>query len=584
MNTTVDPEVPKFDPRSFGSEHSIARLGTGSVGGKVVGLRQIQNEILPRFDSARFEGVTVQVPPAVVIATDVFSEFMDRNSLWKTVQEGLPDSQIAQEFQRAKQSERLREQLRGMLAVLRNPLAIRPSSYLEDAHQRAFAGIYTSKMIPNTETGAEARYRRLSGALKLAWASTFFGGAVVSRRAAGLADDAEKMAVVVQEVTGERHDGRFYPTLSALARSYNHYPVPGNNREDGVVSLALGLGKTISDGDHVWSYCPHRPLAPPPFKSTGDLLKYTQTRFWAVNVGDPPPPDPVRETACLLRLGLRDAEADGNLTYLASTYDPSSDQLRSGMGDQGPRALTFAPLLESRSIPFTPLMEHLLELSCNVLNGEAEIEIAANLDSERALPMRVGFLQVRPMLTPGGRIPVEEAEIEGPDIVVASDNCLGHGSRDDLTDIVYLRPQSFDRNATRMMASELDAVNRGLVEEGRHGIFIGLGRWGTTDDRFGVPVAWGQISAARVIVEATLPDAPTSLSHGTHFFHRLLSNQVLYMSVEHDGPGRIDWDWLDDQESIWESRNVRHVRVPVPLEVRIDCATKYGLIRHREGG
>ena len=541
---------------------------------------QIQNEILPRFDSARFEGVTMQVPPAVVIATDVFSEFMDRNRLWKTVQEGLPDSQIAQEFQRAKQSERLREQLRGMLAVLRNPLAIRPSSYLEDTHQRAVAGIYPSKMIPNTETGAEARYRRLSGALKLAWASTFFGSAVVSRRAAGLADDAEKMTVVVQDVTGERHDGRFYPTLSALARSYNHYPVPGNNREDGVVSLALGLGKTISDGDHVWSYCPNRPLAPPPFKSTGDLLKYTQTRFWAVNVGDPPPPDPVRETACLLRLGLGNAEADGNLTYLASTYDPSSDQLRSGIGDQGPRALTFAPLLESRSIPFTPLMEHLLELSCNVLNGEAEIEIAANLDSERALPMRVGFLQVRPMLTPGGRIPVEEAEIEGPDIVVASDNCLGHGSRDDLTDIVYLRPQSFDRSATRMMASELDAVNRGLVEEGRHGIFIGLGRWGTTDDRFGVPVAWGQISAARVIVEATLPDAPTSLSHGTHFFHRLLSNQVLYMSVEHDGRGRIDWDWLDDQESIWESRNVRHVRVPVPLEVRVDCATKYGLIRH----
>jgi hypothetical protein len=582
MNTKVDSGVPKFDPQTFGSEHSIARLGSGSVGGKAVGLQQIQNEILPRFDASSFEGVTVLVPRAVVIATEAFAEFMDRNRLWNSVAEELPDSQLAQEFQHAELSEQLRGQLKGVLAVLRNPLAIRPSSYLEDVHQRAFAGIFTSKMIPNTETSDEARYRRLSGAIKLAWASTFFSNAVVSRRAAGLADDAEQMAVVVQEVSGKRHDGRFYPTLSALARSYNHYPVPGNDREDGVVSLALGLGKSISDGDHLWSYCPHRPLAPPPYKSTGDLLNFTQTSFWAVNVGDPPPPDPVREAACLLRSGIADAEADGSLTYLASTYDPASDQLRSGIGGVGPRALTFAPLLESKSIPFTPLMENLLELSCNVLNGEAEIEIAANLDPEHALPMQVAFLQVRRMLTPGERSPVEEVDLGAPEIVVASDNCLGHGARDDLTDVVYLRPQNFDRGATRMMASELDAVNRGLVEEGRHGIFIGLGRWGTTDDRFGVPVVWGQISSARVIVEATLPEAPTSLSHGTHFFHRLLSNQVLYMSVENEGQGRIDWEWLDEQEAIWESRNVRHVRVSAPLEVRIDCATRYGLIRRRE--
>jgi hypothetical protein len=437
-------------------------------------------------------------------------------------------------------------------------------------------------MIPNSEATGESRYRRLSAAVKLAWASTFFSSAVVSRRAAGLAADAEEMAVVLQEVTGERHGGRYYPTLSALARSYNHYPVPGNSREDGVVSLALGLGKTITDGDHIWSYCPHRPLAPPPFKSTGDLLKYTQTSFWAVNVGDPPPFDPVRDTACLLRLGLADAERDGTLDFLASTYDPSSDQLRSGISEQGPRALTFAPLLESRSIPFTPLMEHLLELSCNVVNGEAEIEVAANLDREHGLPMEIAFLQIRPMLTPGVRSPVAEVDLDAAEIVVASDNCLGHGSRDDLTDVVYLRPRSFDRGRSRMMVAELDAVNRGLVEEGRHAVFIGRGRWGTTDDRFGVPVAWAQISAARVIVEATLPDAPTMLSHGTHFFHRLLSNRVLYMSVEHGGKGHIDWDWLEAQESVWESHNVRHVRVADPLEVRIDCATRYGLIRRRD--
>ncbi len=582
MNSTVDTKVPRFDPKSFGSEIRIARIGTGSVGGKAAGLCRIRDEILPRFDASEFEGVTVDVPLAVVVATDVFSEFVDRNRLWDLALSDEPDTEIARGFQRGELPEDVRAELRSLLELMKNPLAIRPSSYLEDVQKRAFAGIFTSTMIPNTEGGSEARYRRLAGALKLAWASTFFDSAITSRRAAGIEQDAEKMAVIIQEVSGERHDGRFYPTISAVARSYNHYPVPGNSREDGVVTVALGLGKSITDGDHVWSYSPHRATAPPPFKSTGDLLKYTQNSFWAINVGDPPPPDPLRETTCLVRLGLADAESDGTLRFLASTYDSDSDQLRSGIGERGPRALTFAPLLEARDLPFTPVVEKLLEISCNVVNGEAEVEFAAILDRDHGMPMRLAILQLRPMLTPGERSPVEDDDLNAASIVVASDNCLGHGSRDDLTDVVYLRPQYFDRGQTRMMASELDAVNRGLVEEGRHGIFIGLGRWGTTDDRFGVPVKWGQISAARVIVEATMPDAPTNLSHGTHFFHRLLSNQVLYMSVEHDGPGRIDYDWLDDQEAVWESRNVRHVRVEAPLVVKIDCATRRGLVRRRE--
>jgi hypothetical protein len=582
MSKKARTNVTRFDTSTFGSETDFAVIGSGKLGGKASGLLQIRDEILPRFESSDLEGITIRVPRTVVIATDVFSAFMERNGLWKLTHEELPDSRIAREFQGGELPGGAREEIHRTLEVMTAPLALRPSSYLEAEQEKAFAGIFTSKLISNNEDDLEARYRRFSGALKLAWASTFFGGAVVSRRAAGLADDAEQMAVVVQEVFGRRHDGRFYPTLSAVARSYNHYPVPGNEREDGVVALALGLGKSITDGDHVWSYCPHRATAPPPFKSTGDLLKYTQNSFWAVNVGDPPAPDPLLETACLVRSGLNDAEADGTLTFLASTYDAQSDRLRSGVEGRGPRALTFAPLLESRTIPFTPTVERLLELACNVNNGEAEIEIAANLDPDHGLPMELAILQVRPMLTPGERSPVEEEDLKSEDVVVASDNCLGHGSRDDLTDVVYLRPQYFDRGLTRMMASELDAVNRGLVEEERKGIFIGLGRWGTTDDRFGVPVNWGQISAARVIVEATLPDAPTSLSHGTHFFHRLLSHHVLYMSVEPDGRGRIDWDWLDSHDAIWESRNVRHVRVEAPLDVRIDCANRLGLIRRSD--
>jgi hypothetical protein len=579
MSTSVDVGVPRFDPLSFGSKHRIARIGDGSVGGKASGLLQIQHEILPRFDAARFADIGVCVPRAVILCTEVFNEFVARNRLREVALGDAPDTEIANAFGRGELAPAVREELWRFLELVRTPLAVRPSSFLEDSEQRPFAGIFSSRMLPNSESRDDLRYRRLASAIKLAWASTFFENAIVSRLAAGLAADAEQMAVIVQEVFGEDHNGRFYPTVAAVARSYNHYPVPGDKREDGVVSLALGLGKTITDGEHHWSYCPHRPLAPPPYKSVRDLLKYTQTSFWAINVADPPTPDPTRETNCLIRSGLGDAEEDGTLSFLASTYDPASDQLRTGIASNGPRALTFAPLLESRTIPFTPMLEHLLELACTANNGEAEIEIAANLDPDSGLPMQVGVLQMRPMLTPGERTPIEADELEADTVIVASDNCLGQGARGDLTDVVYLRPQNFDRGLTRMMSSELEAVNRGLVEEGRRAIFVGLGRWGTTDDRFGVPVKWAQISTARVIVEATLPDAPAHLSHGTHFFHRLLSNRVLYMQVEPDGQGAIDWDWLEAQEAVWESRHVRHVRVAAPLDVRIDCATRRGLIR-----
>jgi hypothetical protein len=579
MKNDDGTDVSRFDPQEFDSEQRFTRIGSGSIGGKATGLSTIREEILPRFDPAAFPGVTVDMPRHVMIATDVFAAFMDRNRLWEIVESDYPDSHIAKAFQEGELPVGIADDLRALIAATQSPLALRPSSALEDLLDHSFAGIYTTKMIPNHEPSDEARLRRLVAALKLVWASTFFSDPVISRRAAGLPADTERMAVTVQEVVGDHHGTRFYPTVSAVARSYNHYPAPGNEPEDGVVSLALGLGKTIIDGGHTWSYCWRRPTAPPPFKSTQELLKYTQNSFWAINVGEPPPADPLRETECLVRAALGDAENDGALKFLGSTYDAESDSLRSGLDGRGPRALTFAPLLQSRIIPFTEVTQRLLELSREATGGEAEIEIAANLDPVGGLPMRVGFVQIRPMMGAGEQFHVGENDLEGEKVLVASDSCLGHGVRADLEDIIYIRPQNFDRGLTRTMAAELDAVNRGLVEEGRQGVFIGLGRWGTTDDRFGVPVTWAQISAARVIVEATLPGAPTDLSHGTHFFHRLLSYKVLYLSVQHDGPGKVDWEWLDSQPAAWESRHVRQVRLDSPLEVRIDGATRRGVLR-----
>ncbi len=274
------------------------------------------------------------------------------------------------------------------------------------------------------------------------------------------------------------------------------------------MSLALGLGKTIVDGGRSWSYSPAYPKAPPPFNDIGELLKNTQTRFWAVNMGDPPPHDPIRETEYLVEPGLAEAEADGTLRYLVSTYDPGSDRLNPGLDARGPRALTFAPILGSRLMPFNGLIRQLMDLSEEALESPVEIEFAINLHRTEALPARLGFLQVRPMMVAGEAVEVSPEDLVGEGVLLATDKALGNGARNDLLDVVFVPPEAFDPAATPAIAKELEKINRELVAAGRNYVLIGFGRWGTSDPSLGIPVAWGQISGARVIVEATLPGRP----------------------------------------------------------------------------
>ncbi len=572
--------LPRFDRRFFDSEHRLTRIGTGPLGGKAEGLRRLHDEIVARLDRSELSYVTVEVPRLVVVAADVFTRFMDRNRLWETALSGVANERIAHAFQRGELPAEIVGDLRGIISAVRTPLAVRSSSVLEDGVEHPFAGVYTTKMIPNHDLDEDARFRRLVEALKLVWASTFFSEARSSLASTDLAPGSERMAVVVQEIVGRRYGPRFYPTLSGVARSYNHYASGSARPEEGVVSLALGLGKTIVDGDLTWTYCPRWPAAPPPFNSVGDLLKFTQTRFWAVNMGETPAPDPIRETEWLVHDELSTAEADGTLRYLASTYDPRSDRLQPGLGPVGTRALTFAPLLTSRILPFSRVVERLLALAKESLAADVEIELAATLDPDGGLPMTIGCLQVRPMQGDGAHIAVGVEDLRGEGVLVASERCLGNGVRDDLADIVYLRPEAFDPAATRAIASELAEVNHELVAAGRHSVLIGFGRWGTSDERHGVPVVWGQISSARVIVEATLPEVQPELSQGSHFFHNVLGFRVFYLTVEHDDPHQIDWEWLDRQSSLRESRFLRHLRLERPLRVVVDGTSRRGVIRY----
>ena len=575
--------IPFFDRSFFGSEETFSRIGGGSLGGKAEGLLSVRRAIDETFPGRLFGDVKVEIPRLVTLGTDIFDAFMEADGLLDLALAGEPDRRIAHAFQQADLPAEVLGDLRGLVNAVHTPLAVRSSSLLEDALRRPFAGVYETKMLPNNQPDPTSRFRRLIEAIRLVYASTFFEGARIYREAVGVPDAAEKMAVIVQEVVGARHGDRFYPHLSLVARSFNYYPTGRSRPEDGVVSLALGLGKTIVDGGVTWSYSPLHPKAPPPFGSVRELLKETQTRFWAVNMGRPPAFDPVAETEYLVEGDLGDAGYDGTLRHLASTYDGASDRLSPGTGGAGPRVLNFAPLLQLEEIPLNDLVRRLLEMCEHTLGTEVEIEAALTFPGngdDDPLRARFGFLQVRPMVAPESAVEIRPEELAGAGVLASSERVMGNGVVEGIRDVVYLRPEAFDARFSRVMAGEIATANRVLIEEDRPYLLIGFGRWGSSDPWLGVPVTWSQVSRAKVIVEAALPGVNVDPSQGSHFFHNLSSFGVSYFTVRHGAAeGGIDWEWLARQDAVMETAYVRHVRLPEPLEVLVDGRTGRGVIR-----
>jgi hypothetical protein len=378
--------------------------------------------------------------------------------------------------------------------------------------------------------------------------------------------------VIIQEVVGTRFRDRYYPHLSGVARSYSYYRAGHTAPEDGVASLALGLGKTIVDGGVCWTYSPAWPAAPAPFASAAALVKGTQSEFWAVNMGKPPAYDPIQEAEYLVAGSLADAEEDGTLTSIASTWDSESGRIRMGIGTQGPRVLDFALLLSLRDIPVNDVLKALLPLFEKQLGAPVEIEFAVTFD-----PNRFGFLQVRPMNVSAETVTVGDEELRSETALVGSDSVMGNGVIDTIRDIVYVRPTSGPLD-TRAIAAEIEAMNIALVTRGKPYIAIGVGRWGSSDPSLGIPVVWSQIAGAKVIVEVMTEAMNIELSQGSHFFHNLSSFRVPYFSVPLGRRAAIDWSWLDRQKLVAESRHVRHVEFDRPLAVRVDGRTGRGVI------
>lgn len=562
-----------------GRDGPVTLIGGGEIGGKARGLVGVLDDIAREFPAGEFAGLTTGVPPFTVVTTEVFNSFMSRNDLGPVAMSDRPNHQIAHAFQRGELPPAFVGSLRAITDRTRGPLAVRSSSLLEDALLRPFAGVYQTKMTPNNQLDPDERFRKLCEAVKLVWASTFFASPKRYIRTTGRSLGDEKMAVVIQEVVGRAHGSRFYPTVSGVAASYNFYPAPGTTHEEGVVNLALGLGKSIVDGGVTWFYPPRRPATPPPFGSVEDMIGNSQSSFWAVNIGAPPPFNPVAETEYLRRCSLADAEADGVLGAVASAYDIESDRVSPGVGRRGPRIVNFAPLLGDDRLGFNAALPRLLGVCERRFGGAVEIEFAMNTPAGPGEAAQLRLVQVRPMALSVGETAITVEELSRSDVVLASSRVIGNTMDQGISDIVYVRREGFDPAETPMIAEEVSRINAGLAAEHRAYVLIGFGRWGSSDPRGGIPVTWDQIAGARVIVEATLPTMNSEMSHGSHFFHNLVSFRACYLMVSHhDRPG-IHWAWLDRQPAVTDTGRVRHVRLPRHLLVMVDGRSGRGVIR-----
>jgi hypothetical protein len=572
--------LTRFDRCFFTGAERFTYIGSGELGGKAHGLARMRGILESNFRGSFEPAISVGIPTLTVITTEFFDLFIKQNNLFEIAYSDARDDLIAHAFQRAEIPVRLAGDLRALVEQVHTPLAVRSSSMLEDAMFEPFASVYATKMVPNNQPDADTRFRKLLEAIKFVYASTYFKVARNYMRATHHATIDEKMAVVIQEVVGSRFDERFYPHISGVLRSYNFYPTGHGTPEDGIAELALGLGRTIVDDGVSWSFSPAFPAADPPFKSMSDRLKHTQTSFWAVNMGKPAVYDPIRETEYLATYDLCEAEYDGSLRFLGSTYLSADDRVTSGVEERGPRIIDFAPILKDRVLPLNDLLKTLKTACEETLGAMVEVEFALTLDRESCEPARFGFLQVRPMVVSQAEIDIADGELSGERVLLASETVLGNGSIDTIRNIVFVHPERFDTMKTHEIAAEIEPFNRRLVEAKKPYLLIGFGRWGTTDPLAGIPVDFGQISGAKVIVEAALPNLSIIMSQGSHFFHNVTSFKIFYFSIPHGSEYRINWEWLMRQCTISETHFVRHVELARPLLARVDGRSGRGVIMH----
>ena len=572
-------EVAVFDRTKFDQFAHFARIGDGSLGGKGRGLAFLDNVIKRHPEFNQFANATVQIPKTVVLCTDVFDQFMDNNNLYPIALSELPDEEILKHFLKAQLPDALIEDFFIFFEATKSPIAIRSSSLLEDSHYQPFAGIYSTYMIPWLPD-KYAMLEMLAAAIKSVYASVYYRDSKAYMKATKNVIDQEKMAVILQQVVGKAYGDHFYPNISGVLRSLNYYPIGAETAEEGIASLALGLGKYIVDGGQTLRVSPYHPNQVLQMSEMEIALKETQTRFYALDMKNATHDFKVDDGFNIKKLRIKEAEADGSLNYIASTYDPYDQVIYDGLYETGRKIISFNGVLQHGVFPLPEILQMSMKYGAEAMRRPVEIEFACNINDDKSGEFYL--LQIRPIVDAKEMLDEDITQIPDDACLLRSHSSLGHGISEDITDVVYVK---YDDNFSAMnnfyVADDIERINRKFLADGTNYVLIGPGRWGSSDQYLGVPVKWPHISAARVIVEVALKNYRVDPSQGTHFFQNLTSFGVGYLTIDTNDTttgGIIRKDMLDAMPAVEETEYVRHVRFDKPLKIMMDGKKQEGLV------
>lgn len=570
--------VAVFQRDRFDRYSNFARIGDGSLGGKGRGLAFIDNMVKRHAEFDEFENAQVVIPKTVVLCTDIFDEFMDTNNLYQLALSDASDDEILRHFLRAKLPDRLVEDFFAFFDVVKSPIAIRSSSLLEDSHYQPFAGIYSTYMIPYLSDKYEM-LRMLSDAIKGVYASVYYKDSKAYMQATSNVIDQEKMAVILQEVVGTQYGDRYYPSISGVARSVNYYPINDEQAEEGTVSLALGLGKYIVDGGLTLRVCPYHPDKVLQTSEMEMALRETQTRFYALDLKNMGQNFSLDDGFNLLKLPVKEAEADGSLNYIASTYDPYDMVIRDGIYPGGRKVITFANILQHDVFPLPRILQLVQKYGQGEMRRPVEIEFAVNFNAKEKNGTFY-LLQIRPMVDMKADLAEDLNLIPSEQILLRSENALGQGVMDDIQDVIYVKTDGYSASNNQLIAYDIEKLNRRFLDEGKHYVLVGPGRWGSSDTWLGIPVKWPNISAARVIVEAGLTNYRVDPSQGTHFFQNLTSFGVGYFTINaYINDGIYNQELLNSMPAVEETKFLRWVHFDKPLTVKMNGKKKVGVVQ-----
>ncbi|WP_455642124.1 PEP/pyruvate-binding domain-containing protein [Parabacteroides johnsonii] len=574
--------VAVYQKERFDEYSNFARIGDGSLGGKGRGLAFI-GAMVKRYPKLEHDHFAVTIPKTVVICTDIFDEFMETNELYSVALSDVDDETILKYFLRASLPSRLIEDLMAFFDVVKSPIAVRSSSLLEDSHYQPFAGIYSTYMVPKLEDKYDM-LRTLSDAIKAVYASVFYRDSKAYMMATSNLIDQEKMAIVLQEVVGNRYNDRFYPTISGVARSLNFYPIGNEKAEDGIANIALGLGKYIVDGGQTLRFSPRHPHNILQMSTMDFALRETQTRYYALDLKNLTEQFSVDDSFNLLRLNLKDADADGSLKFIVSTYDPYDQIIRDGYYPGGRKILSFVNILQHDVFPLADTLDQILHVGQDEMGRPIEIEFAVNIDPVRAeqspAPTATFYLlQIRPIVD-NKEVMEEDLTLVGQeDTILSSTSVLGHGIVTDVQDIIYVKTGAFSSSNNQLIAYDIEKINRKFTAEEKNYVLVGPGRWGSSDSWLGIPVKWPHISNARVIVECGLENYRVDPSQGTHFFQNLTSFGVGYFTINpFKGDGWFDEEYLNSLPAVEETEYLRHVRFDKPIVIKMDGKKSLGVV------